>query len=517
MIKERHLFSLLTALVCLPVWLVSHFPSQDGPSHVYNAQVFLSLLTSSHTTLGDWYILTPGLTTNVSAHLLLGLLSTVCPPAIAEKILVTLCIVLLAAGLRYAAGAVNPRGTVLAPLAFPAITGVSLHMGFYGFLLGAALFCFACGYWFRRWGLFTAKETIYFAALLVALFLSHLMPWAVTILVIGVPALWVAVRHSLGMQYLLPTMIAGVPSFALLLVYVGYVHPPLLAGPLFPVRSLAGLLMENPVVSLSWMEEYLFWGLAFVATVLTAFVVRRKLMRRRWSSYDWLAPLSAFLLLLFLAAPIGAMGGAYLRGRFWLFSGFTLLLWFSSGRFTRRDRVVISVVATFLTAATAWIHWRSYRLLDPHLRDVAAVHRIIPDGRSVLNLRYSQSWPREEGQPLCLRIDCFLYAGAAVVHGPGDVWINNYEASIGLFPLSWREGLETRRIGSFDAEPPCVDLLSWQAQTARSIDYVMLTGYPAEEGLSGCAGVTLRQLNQSYDLIYRSGSRFVLVYRRRPN
>lgn len=517
MITDRRVFILLTALLCLPVWLVTWFPSQDGPSHLYNAGVLLSLLTNSHSIYHEWYTLTPGLSTNLTAHVLLALLSTLFSPSVSQKIVVTLCIVLPAAGLRYAAGAIRPRGASLAALALPAVSGVFLHMGFYSFLLGVALLCFACGYWFRRWGAFSAKEVLWFAVLLTALFVSHILPWAVAILAIGVPALWVSVTRGGLVRYLLPTCLAVLPGAMLSLAHVAHARRSLEAGPLFPVRSALDLLSENPVVSLAQTEVFVFVALAFVTLVLTAFTVRAKLVRPRWSPYDWLAPLSAFLFLLFMAAPSRAMGGSYLRPRLWLLSGITLLLWMASHPFVARDRMLLSAVAAVLTAAMAWSHWNSYRAIDPFLREMAAVSRIVPENRSVLNLRYSQSMPRANGRPLCLRIDCFLHAGAYVSRAPGDVWVNNYEASTGHFPVSWRAGLDIRTAGSFDAEPPCVDLLSWQAKTARSIDYVMLTGYPLEERLSGCAGVTQRQLQQSYDLIYRSGSRFVQVYRRRQN
>src|SRR5205085_4145297 len=63
---------------------------------------------------------------------------------------------------------------------------------------------------------------------------------------------------------------------------------------------------------------FVFVALCAITALLVLVVVRDRLFRRYLSPYDWLAPLSAFLFLLFVAAPSGALGGGYLRPRLWL-------------------------------------------------------------------------------------------------------------------------------------------------------------------------------------------------------
>jgi hypothetical protein len=513
MIWERRLYALLTFLLCLPAWLVSTVPSQDGPAHAYNARVLWDLVTHSSSIYREWYVLTPGLTTNLSAHVLLAGLSAALPAPYPEKILVTLCIVLMAAGLRYAATAVHGGGGFLAVLALPATTGVLLHLGFYSFQLAVGLFCFAIGYWFRRWGTFTILETLAFCLLTTALFVSHIMPWLVLLLVIGVPALWLAVRRSAMFRYLLPTSIALLPSFVLLLIYAAHAQE-WTAGTWFPKRKLLDLLSDNPIVALSNPEVFVFVALCAITALLVLVVVRDRLFRRYLSPYDWLAPLSVFLFLLFVAAPSGALGGGYLRPRLWLLSAFTLLFWLSSNRFHPRDRALVSAFAALITVGSAWGQWKSQEGLQPYLNEVVAARRVIPDGHTILNLRYSQAQPTKDGRALALRVDPFLQAGALAAHVPGVVWINNYEASTGHFPLSWRPGLDVKQMGTIDSEPPCVDILGWQSQTGRSIDYVMLLGYPPPGEAHGCGASTLHQVEEHYRLIYKSDTSFVTVWRK---
>jgi hypothetical protein len=499
---ERRLFYLLTFLLCLPVWLVTWFPSQDGPSHVYNARVLMDILLHGDSMYWKSYFLTPGLTTNLGAHLLLGVLSQFLPPPVPEKIIVTLCVILVASGVRYATGAMNGRGGALAVLALPAATGLFLHLGSYNFLIGSAFFGYACGFWFRRWGVLTTREVLRLAALLVAMFLCSVTAWLVTALVIGVPALWTAVRRGSALRYLGPTFLAGLPSGALFLAYALSVKPAAEMGRFFPIRSAVDLVTENPIVAYTAGEAWIFAVLVLLAAILVPMVLRAKAAARHWSAYDWLALLAVLLFVLFLAAPLAPMGGTSVRPRLWLFSGLTLLFWLGGHRFSRRDRVFLCTVGAVLSTAVAWSHWKSYRALEPFWKEVMAVRAIIPPGRSVLNLRYSQAVP-----PPALRIDSLRNAGAYLSPVPGGLWGGNQEAGTGQFPLSSKPGQGAP--AGLEGEPPCVDL------STRPLDYIVLSGYPQPQNAAACASSTYRQLADRYDLIYQSTDRFVLVYRLR--
>lgn len=494
---ERRLYYLLTALLALPVWLVSWFPSQDGPSHVYHARVWFDMVFHAESMYRGWYGLTGGPGANLLVTVPLGVLSAFLPQPVPEKIVVTLCIVALALGIRYAATAMNGRGGLLANLALPAVAGVFLHLGAYSFLLGVAGFCFALGFWFRRWGVFKLSEIVSFSLLLVAVLLCNTSAWCVTGLVIGLPALWTGLRHGSLLRYVAPTVLAGVPSAILFLVLAATSSPaaPAAWGILFPVRSLGGLLAENPIVSFSAGEIQLTILLTALCALLALMVMRAKIRHPHWSAFDWLAPLAAFLFVLFLAAPLGVV-----RPRLLLFAALTLLFWVASHRFGLRDRVVLCGAGALMTLWISWSHWHSYREIEPHLKEVMAVRAIVPPGRSVLGLRYAQA---------ALRADPLRTASAYLVPVPGGLWGGPADAAAGLYPLTARKEFDVARLGALDGEPPCVDL------SAARIDYVVLTGYPAPSSARPCAVSTYRQLGTAYELIYQSTNRFVLVYRLR--
>jgi hypothetical protein len=104
----------LLAILLLPIWVFSYFPTQDGPAHVDNAAALHYYVRGSESLLHEYYRLNlrlvPNWFTNVIIAGLIGFVS----PIVAEKILISSYIILLPVSIRYALGAVNQASTFLA-------------------------------------------------------------------------------------------------------------------------------------------------------------------------------------------------------------------------------------------------------------------------------------------------------------------------------------------------------------------------------------------------------------------
>lgn len=514
MITERRVFVLVTALLCLPLWVLPYFPSQDGPSHLYNARVLLDMLTNPPSVYNAWYQFTPWLTTNLTGTVLLTLLTAVFPPAIAEKVIFSLCIVLLAAGVRYAAGCVSANGSFLSFLVFPIAISFFFNYGFHSFTLSVALFCFTVGFWFRRWGAFHTRETLAFSALLVALFLSHVVPYVVACVTIGVPAVWITLRRGGIFRYFVPTALASLPSLLLFATYIAaaLTHPSTATLPAAKANRLVG---DNPMVAFQPVEAYILLCIALVMAALGLLGLYRRLRNPHITPFDLLLPTTVLVIGTPVLLPPLVFGGGFFRSRFLLLATLLALFWLSSCSFSRKERWAVVVTGILFTGLMMASLWRSYNEVNVYLGEVVLARGVIAPTATVLNLRYSHYRPQKDGRPISYRLDSFVHAGARLAHVPGGVWINNYEAASGHFLLSSRPGLDFPRVG-LEEEPPCVELLSWQEKTHRGIDYVALTGYPESgSGETGCAAATFRELERQYDLIYRSRSRFVAVYKHR--
>src|SRR5437899_4195899 len=147
---ELVLWAALFAVQLAPVWAFRYFPTQDGPSHLENANILLLLHRTDLPAFREYYAINPKPTPNWLGHLALAGLILMSSPLLAEKILLTGYILALPLAVRYAFRAMRPESAALAVLSFPFLYNCLLHYGFYNFCLSIALFFVAIGYWLGR-------------------------------------------------------------------------------------------------------------------------------------------------------------------------------------------------------------------------------------------------------------------------------------------------------------------------------------------------------------------------------
>ena len=111
-------FAALVALHVAAIWSVAYFPSQDGPSHLYNARLLSDLLDPSNFQIRQVFEFNPALHPNLLPHLILAPLQRLVSPPAAEKLLASLAVALLPLSLAYLVRGLRPGHAVFALLGF---------------------------------------------------------------------------------------------------------------------------------------------------------------------------------------------------------------------------------------------------------------------------------------------------------------------------------------------------------------------------------------------------------------
>src|SRR5262245_35176127 len=184
------LFILAIILHVAPIWMFAYFATQDGPSHLHNSAVMLDALTGGAPVFQQYYQVQPNLGGNVVSQVLLMGLQSVAPSWVADKVILSLYVVLLALGFWYATGSVRSDPGWLAFLIFPFIYNAWIHMGLYNFCMGMALFLFVMGYFLRHRGHFGGRKTAYLTLLFLLLYSAHITAFGAATLVTGILALF---------------------------------------------------------------------------------------------------------------------------------------------------------------------------------------------------------------------------------------------------------------------------------------------------------------------------------------
>ena len=137
---------ILVLFALLPVWVVEYFPSQDGPNHLLIAEGWSHYDEADADLSRAYFALNPHIEPNLAVYPLLALFGHLTDPATAEKLLVSLVVILWAMAGVYAVASVDRQAWPLSLLLVPIIFGYHLHMGYYNFVLSLSGFVFVFGY-----------------------------------------------------------------------------------------------------------------------------------------------------------------------------------------------------------------------------------------------------------------------------------------------------------------------------------------------------------------------------------
>ena len=98
--KISLLIGILIVVYLLPIWLFDYFPTQDGVSHVYNSQIITEYSNQTYQ-FRDYYDINWFPFPNWLSHISLTLLMFIFPSLTAEKVFLSLYIILFPLAIRY--------------------------------------------------------------------------------------------------------------------------------------------------------------------------------------------------------------------------------------------------------------------------------------------------------------------------------------------------------------------------------------------------------------------------------
>ncbi|MEA2490683.1 MAG: hypothetical protein QOH21_2475, partial [Acidobacteriota bacterium] len=323
------LFAIVAALHLLPIWRVQYLPTVDGPSHLYNAVVLRELAAGTPEFTRAFFVdLRPH--PNWLTHLLLAAALGVAPLVVAEKLVVSMIVLLFLGGCWRLAGVIEPERRVYAFLVMPLAYHLLFQMGFYNYSLAVALVPFVLASWWERPGWRTALW-------LLLCYAAHVLPAAVAVVC-------VVIIGASRKQW--RALIAVVPVTALLAWFFLQPKPP--GG----TWIWSGTLLWKPLLQtfllLTFDPRQLTLGTALAIVLGTLIVLtffREKMFRER----DVFLLLALATTAMYLIAPISAEEGLLLKARLLIFPYLVILPWLTS----RLGRLLLPLAVVFAIVATA--------------------------------------------------------------------------------------------------------------------------------------------------------------------
>ena len=307
----------LVALHLVPVWMVPRLPTQDGPSHLYQAVV---LARHAHEPLlREHFALNLVPVPNWGGYGVLWTLLQVLPPFTAEKVAVSLYVLGFAAACLWMVRSFTPGATLPALAMLPLVLGYHLWLGLYAFTFALPLFLLTVGCWQRTRAWRPPARVLLLGGLLAVGWLAHLVTWLAALSVVLVLE-WATAGRAGWRRALVLSALLLVPSAAALAWYCGRL-PPLQYSTWTAAATLVYLRDLGPAVTCAehqlWTRPLLvllvLWSVAPWVWRRSRHGTPRSAARERPSFAAWAAV--AWLLLLFVLVPDSTSSGGLLKPR----------------------------------------------------------------------------------------------------------------------------------------------------------------------------------------------------------
>jgi hypothetical protein len=166
---------LLIAIIVAPVWIIPFYITQDGPAHAYDAKLLREWADPTLTLIRlHW---TPDFqhSANWVCQGLMALLQHVMSPQAADKVVISLCTVLLAGGLAYWSRRVYQRFHPAELIGYLLAYSLMPLFGLYNYLLGIGISFFAVGWWWRHRDRMGVGRWVVFVVVTLVLYVTHLI------------------------------------------------------------------------------------------------------------------------------------------------------------------------------------------------------------------------------------------------------------------------------------------------------------------------------------------------------
>jgi hypothetical protein len=558
--RQLTLICLTTIFGLIPIFIVDKIPSQDGPAHIYVAQMLRLYGDAALPLIERYFDLNWRGQPNLFVYIVTQPLLAAFSPAMAEKILAATYVILIpCATLSLAIGA--QKSAVLTHLAlWPLLYGFMFFFGFYNYCFGLlfALLGIACWLWMRRKTGLWPVATL--GALASAGYVIHLFPLGAMMLFIGVGALIdfvtqirhkrrnpdlsfaACVQQKIAFVLVRPA-IAMAPALCLVLIFlagrsgsetmyltdkgqVGYG----LAERFSHITMLSFNLTFGPLDALISIAIILIGAYAFLARERNSTVAENA---------SGSAPLFAGLLLVFLIVfaiiPGTISGHTFVLDRLLPFVYLCFVIWLIHTNLSGRQRRIfvtgLGIIGLLLPAYRAL----QMKALDKMLQPFHAVSQQLEPNRTLLAIRGASFDDVSVFWKPFYRVNAPLHASASLAASRHLIDLKIVQTSTKIVPLTYRDEINPYwhlpanmdhypAIASIpifenfrmEAALPVLDFGGYKTRAHGDVDYLLIWGPVAKYEDTDAGRLYLKQIAEFFHPVpLREGRDHLKLFRRK--
>jgi hypothetical protein len=523
------LFFIIVLFFLLQIWIHRYFVTGDGPCHVYNSKILLDYMLHRDTDFyNQWYDTNATAFPNWFSHVLLSLLLFVSPPHVADKILLSLYILMASFGWRYLIHQIKEKYHASVFLGLLFVFHHVFLMGFYNYSFSVAMFFWIAGYFYKNKNDMSLKSALFLGFATVLLYFMH--PTGIVLLVsfIGCNILvdtfydWKTGRFIFKNSIFLVSKIGIIilPA-AFLLVHYLLEQP---ASNAVPQNSILSLFSEmkdlTALVTIShrevWLARVIFWG---SVVYLSTFIWYRS-RKNQFFQYDALSLFTVLLFLFYFFQPGGIGGGLMIPQRIQFLPFLGILIWSSGYTLKPKINTALIYFACISIGVFGVIRYKYYHLASDYMTEVQSVAKSVKPRSVMMVLNYDLGCTTPKGAVLGSRIWLQPHMASYIGATKPLIVATNYEALQNYFPLKWKSthsilNATSTPNGNMFGIPPSVDLTNFSDKIkGQTLDYVLVVGIddytnPKHPDVQN----VLVQLEQKYELVDASPRKVARLYK----
>ncbi|MBI2968664.1 MAG: hypothetical protein HYY40_12760 [Bacteroidetes bacterium] len=484
-------FYIAIILNALPLFCLKFFPTLDGASHLYNANIIDRLISDKSSIIHDFFTMNTFPVPNWTTNILLACTNFFLPAFIAEKIVLVIYLVGLPLSFKYFIMSVAPNNNGLAFFIFPFCYSFLFYMGFYNFCFSFIFVFLAMANYFKQEGIFSGKRTLIFFILVILIYFSHAVTFGffIIVFIFSVMMKNLPVIFNPGNLKSIKKEIKNNRWIILLLLvilvlFIGFlsVHFTSFSGASQPFSVLCQwIFLCKPVITFVYETEYKYTTVFFL-TALSIFIMvlfKRASDMKKGSDVshkrnidiitsglnksDGILFSSLGIIILFFIVPDNSLAGMMSDRLILLFYIF-FIMWLAVQSVPRWLTYVAAAIIIFCQFNLVKNRFKINKELSECASEIYQVTNYIEDGSVILPVNYSDNY-------LLTHFSNYTAVEKDVVV------LENVEASMRWFPVKWNEAKIPRLfLGNYLDFPHVYFPLSRQEPTQKPIDYVLIWG-----------------------------------------
>lgn len=491
------------------------YPSMDGAAHLYNSNL-LGQILQGNDAISDFYTISTIPIPNWISHFILGIFILLLPAWMAEKILIILYVAGMALSFRYLIKQLNSDAPFLSILIFPFIYSFLFHLGFYNFSISFVFLFLTLGYYLKNMDSFNFRKYILLFLLLTLTYFSNVLIFGLLGLILGLFILQSTYHyyknttdHNYALKHvgnrLLLLFLTSLPALIFLFLFFEKVT-------FFPSEQALSnkelfkwIFDARPFIVYDYGADEIitqhYFYIIIILIIIPFIKEGMKIKDIAFKKADVLLIPTLISLLLYFSVPNGSSAGM-MSDRYCLISYLFALAWICS-RTTKNNlnRFLVLVVVSLHLTLFYQHQNRVIKNLDKNAISIYNSSKYLNDNSIVLPINFTGNW---------LEPHFSNYLGA----DKPLIILENYEASIGWFPLKWNtEDFPNILLG----DKTSMNGIYWKSNPGSSktlqIDNILIYGNTTT--INNEEWKELKDLlSTDFKLIHKSDDGFVMLYER---